>query len=314
MNFTTPVNIKPVPMIDYQSHVMMIGSCFAQNVGERMLRAGYKVLVNPNGITYNPMSVSEILHRLIDGVCYTGADLMEYNARWFSLMHHGMFDGDSCDEVLDGIRVAFSYAEEWLEKASHLIVTFGSSWVYEYEGNVVSNCHKMPARCFVERQLSVSEIVEEWEGLLDGLWRFSPALKVIFTVSPVRYMGRGAHHSQINKATLLLAVNKLCDMYPQLLYFPSYEIVLDELRDYRFFAEDMLHPSGQALDYVWQRFVDTYMTDEARAAMLEVEKLKRALEHRPRNPESEEYKAFRTKIETELACLLHSLGTDGLRL
>lgn len=272
-----------------------------------MQRAGFDVLVNPNGITYNPMSVSKILRRLVDNDCYTADEIMSYDGNWFSLMHHGAFDGDSRDTVLSGITSAFNDAEKRLSEATHLIITFGSSWIYEYNGSVVNNCHKMPNHCFTERQLSVSEIVEEWDNLLCDLWRFNPSLQVFFTVSPVRYMGRGAHHSQINKATLLLAVNELCAHYPELHYFPSYEIVIDELRDYRFFAADMVHPSDLAIDYVWQRFVDTYMTPKARTAMTEVEKLQRTLDHRPRHPESEEYLLFRSKIEFELKTLLNRL-------
>lgn len=282
MKLITTVDIKPMPMIDYRSRVVMVGSCFAQNVGERMRRAGFDVLLNPNGISYNPMSIAAVLRRLVRGEEYTADDVREYDGRWVSMLHHGCFDGSDAELALGRIREAYEEARVALGEATHLIVTFGSSWVYELDGKVVNNCHKMPNKWFDERQLSVNEIVEEWRGLIGELRVFNAGLKLLFTVSPVRYMGRGAHRSQVNKATLLLAVDEICEGCDEALYFPSYEVVMDELRDYRFYAADMIHPSEQAVEYVWERFVEAYVTDEARREMAVVEKERRRSEHRLR--------------------------------
>lgn len=279
--FTTPVKIEADPTLSYQSRILMLGSCFVQNMGEQMLAAKMNVCVNPFGITYNPLSIANILGRLLENRFYTEQELAEYDGKWFSWGHHGVFSSADKSEALSRINTAYAAGVDMLAGATHLVVTFGSSYVYKYGGRVVNNCHKLPGKCFEERQLTVAEIVAAWQTLLTAIYAANSSLQIIFTVSPVRYLGRGAHASQLNKSTLLMAIDQLQREYPQAGYFPSYEILLDELRDYRYYADDMIHPSSLAVRYIWQRFCDCYLTAEGQKTMDEVEHVVKALNHRP---------------------------------
>lgn len=296
-----------------------MGSCFAQNIGNLMQNAKLDVCVNPFGITYNPLSIAAAINRMLDGKQYKTTDLSENNGLWFSFDHHGEFDSTSIDATLDAINSRFTQAATMLHDATHLIITFGSSYVYTYNGKVVNNCHKLPNRLFEERQLDVGEIVDTWAPLLQRLSALKPDLHIIFTVSPVRYLGHGAHASQTNKATLLLAIDQLCQssedfslhkqssedfsLHPATHYFPSYEIMLDELRDYRFYADDMIHPTPLAVNIIWQRFRDTYITSDGKATMAEVEKIIKSLSHRPLHPDTDAYRLFQSKTADAIARL-----------
>lgn len=179
------------------------------------------------------------------------------------------------------------------------MITFGTSWIYRLKesGEVVANCHKLPDRLFLRERLSVSQIVTSWSDVLEKLWKACPELKVLFTVSPIRHWKDGAHGNQLSKATLLLAIDELNRMYPDnTAYFPSYEIVMDELRDYRFYAEDMIHPSPTAVDYIWERFSGTYFPEDTRTFMRQWEGIRKGLSHKPFNPESESYRTFLSQI------------------
>ena len=214
-------------------------------------------------------------------------------------MHHGSFSSVSAEETLAGINGRLKSAHERLDRLDCLLLTFGSAWVYENEktGTVVANCHKQPESCFTRRMLSVSEIVSDYTSLLSGLLARIPRLKVLFTVSPIRHVRDGMHANQLSKATLLLAVNQLQATFPEhVFYFPAYELLLDELRDYRFYAEDMVHPSETAIRYVWERFTRSCISADALRIMEESENIRKMLSHKPFYPASEEYKRFLGQI------------------
>ncbi len=303
MKFTTPINIKPNKTIDHNSRIVMLGSCFAENIGKRLTDCGFNVVVNPMGILYNPLSIATALERLISGKEFTDNELFYHNGLWASFMHHGSFSHADKNETLRMMNERLQEGHEQLKNATHLIITFGSAEVYERDGMVVSNCHKLPAREFTHRLLSVDEITtldfcnkrvqNEKFSILNS--QFS----ILFTLSPVRYMGEGAHHGQLNKATLLLATDQICKT-SRAEYFPSYEIMMDELRDYRYYAADMIHPSEVAVDYIFERFADTYLTDEAIRTAEEVKKIKKSLSHRPLHPDSEEYEKFQKKLSQQI--------------
>jgi hypothetical protein len=215
------------------------------------------------------------------------------------MMHHGSFSGVAKEEVIARCGQSRELLQVVLRQADVVIVTFGTAWVYEYDGRVVANCHKLPANCFVRRRLEVNEIVDMWQPIIDAM----PEKHWIFTVSPIRHIKDGLHANQISKATLLQAVDELCQLSTvncQLSYFPSYEIMLDELRDYRFYAEDMLHPSPLAVDYIWERFVDTYTSSDTQTEMRTLHQLWRDQHHRFLHPESPEAQAFAERIKTRL--------------
>lgn len=296
MKFTTPVNIKTKKTIDHNSRIVMLGSCFAENIGKKLIESGFNVVMNPMGILYNPISIHSALKRIIEGREFTEDDLFYHNGLWASFMHHGSFSHADKTEALKMMNERLLEGHEQLKKATHLIITFGSAEVYEKDGNVVSNCHKLPSRQFTHRLLSINEITIPYSLFP------TPSLLPIFTISPVRYLGEGAHHGQINKSTLLLATNQICKETGAD-YFPSYEIMMDELRDYRYYAADMIHPSDVAVEYIFERFTETYFTDEAIRTSEEVKKIKKSLTHRPIHPDSEEYEKFKRKLLQQIETL-----------
>lgn len=298
MQFTTPINIKTNKTIDHNSRIVMLGSCFAENIGKKLIECGFNVVMNPMGILYNPISIHNALTRIIENREFTEDELFYHNGLWASFMHHGSFSHSDKNEALKMMNKRLHEGHEQLKNATHLIITFGSAEVYEREGMVVSNCHKLPAREITHRLLSMEEIV----ALNFQLSSFNPQLSTLFTISPVRYMGEGAHHGQINKATLLLSTEQICKETGAD-YFPSYEIMMDELRDYRYYATDMIHPSEVAIDYIFERFTDTYLTNEAIRIAEEIKKIKKSLAHRPLHPDSEEYQNFKKKLSQQIAAI-----------
>ena len=259
----TPVTVPPMDFrLDFDSGVVSIGSCFADEVGGRLLQGGVHVDLNPFGTLYNPASVASALERLIDDREITEADLVQHEGLWHSWHHHGSFSRPTKEETLEVCNSRIHHACQALKEARLLMVTFGTAWVYEREGRVVANCHKLPSQQFVRRMMSVDEIVTLWRPLLDKLSTFNPKLFTLFTVSPIRHMADGAHGNQLSKSTLLLAIDQLLTPNSSLLteYFPAYEIVLDELRDYRFFGSDMTHPSPLAVDVIHDRLQQACMS------------------------------------------------------
>lgn len=303
INFTTPIQIHPTPSIDHNSIILMLGSCFADNMGKYLQNLRYNVIVNPNGTTYNPMSIARILERLISGIPYDKNDLFHTDNRWISFMHHGSFSSDNEDEVINNINEKYLAAADQLRNATHIILTFGSSYVYERNGKIVNNCHKLPSREFTERQLTVDEIVDKYSVFLPLLRSVNSKAEIIFTVSPVRYLGRGAHAGQINKATLLLAVDEICRLSGNgnISYFPAYEIMMDELRDYRFYSSDMVHPSELAVGYICELFMENLITDNSLSMAKEIEKINKSLAHRPINPDSESHKNFMLNLNKRIS-------------
>ena len=297
MQFTTPTHIAPLqPALRHSDRLLVVGSCFAEHIGSRLQQMKWPAVVNPFGVLYNPLSIAEALGRLMDAKPYTEDDLTLYpHGGWSTWMHHSRYAHPDKGTALQLINESLATGSQMLAQTDMLIITLGTAWVYRLkeDGRVVGNCHKVPEREFQRQRLSVDEIVETFVALLSRLWAVNPGARVLLTVSPVRHLKDTLHGNQLSKSTLLLAVDELCSRYPeQLYYFPAYEVVIDELRDYRFYADDMAHPSSQAVEYVWQRFVE-HCTDEAsHLFMAEWSKVARALEHRPFRPDSEQYRQF----------------------
>ena len=281
-NLTTPVMVPQMPFrIDYSTGIVSIGSCFADEIGSRLQEGDFHVELNPFGALYNPASIAAAVRRLMEDRPIGMEDLVEHEGLWHSWHHHGSFSRSTAEETLAVCNGRIHQAHEALKEASLLMVTFGTAWVYclspqppllkvegELDGHpspnrrgvggeaVVANCHKLPPQEFTRRRMTVEEIVALWQPLLQELAACHPKLNVLFTVSPIRHMADGAHGNQLSKSTLLLAVDQLLTSHFSLptYYFPAYEIVLDELRDYRFFDEKMTHPTSVAVDIVWDRF------------------------------------------------------------
>ncbi len=285
--------------IGYSDKVLLLGSCFADNIGAKFGEYYFQTTVNPYGTLYNPASIAKAISGIGNGVSDIG--FVEHNGFWHSLSHHGSFSRADKEDLVRACEQSRVQLREALQQASIMIITFGTAWVYEYEDKVVANCHKLPANRFVRRRMTVDEIVEIWQPILAAM----PDKHLIFTVSPIRHVKDGLHENQISKAILLQAVDRLTAKQLDtpiggLSYFPAYEIMLDELRDYRFYAEDMVHPSQVAVDYIWQRFVDTYMTADTQNEMRTLHQLWRDRHHRFLHPDSPEAQQFAAHIKTRL--------------
>ncbi|MBQ8500850.1 MAG: GSCFA domain-containing protein [Bacteroides sp.] len=301
MNLYTTVDIPKhsLPALSQADPILLLGSCFATEMGQRLRQAKFACDVNPYGVLYNPLSISAALREVMAGRKYMPDDLFLHSECWHSPMHHGDFSSPCREEALQHINRRIMQAHELVQRLDVLILTFGTSYVYrkKSDGQVVGNCHKLPESCFDRRRLSVDEIVADYMQLLPLLLQQRPQLKVILTVSPIRHIRDGLHANQLSKATLLLAVQALQDAFPHnVFYFPAYELLLDELRDYRFYADDLVHPSAIAVDYVWQHFATACFTPETRQAVEACEEIGKALSHKPFHPESEAYKRFLGQI------------------
>ncbi len=254
--------------------------------------------MNPFGILYNPLSIEGAIRQLLSGKTYQESDLFFASGQWHSWMHHSHFSAETVSDCLANINGRLEQAKTHLKASDWMIFTWGTAFVYQHKAlkQVVGNCHKQSDKLFERRKLSVQEIVEVWQALLADLKRVNPKLKVLFTVSPIRHTKDGMHENQLSKATLLLAIDELCRCCPDCFYFPSYEIVMDELRDYRFYADDMIHPSGKAIAYIWECFADCYFSKETQTILREWEEIKRGLDHKPFRPDSEAYRQFLSQI------------------
>src|SRR5690554_1999202 len=307
--FRTSIVCTPAPdaeRLGVHSGVLFMGSCFAGNVGQRMEEACFKVLVNPHGVLFNPFSVAAALEAFLENRQVGLGDLVERDGLWHSFQHHGSFSGPDAGKVVQDINAATLKGHSFLKEARCLVVTFGTAWVYALgeAQQVVANCHKFPARDFQRYRLSVRAVVERWQSLLMALRQVNPDLQVIFTVSPVRHWKDGAHGNQLSKAVLLLAVEELVEQDGRNAYFPAYELMMDELRDYRFYADDMLHPSAQAVDFIWDRFSGAWLNEEALAFYREVQHILGALRHRPLHPGALSFESFRKKTAQKIADLV----------
>ena len=300
MEFRTLVELpKKELTISYSDQILLLGSCFAENIGNLLVKNKFNCEVNPFGVLYNPLSIGNALQCLDDKKTFSEKDLFEYKGLYHSFMHHGSFSASSADECLNNINNRMQSATAQFPKLNYLLITFGTAYVYEYKqtGMVVANCHKLPDSAFTRRLLSVEQIVDTYVSLITDLLKKNADVRILFSVSPIRHVKDGMHRNQLSKATLLLAIDQLKEAFPRnVFYFPSYELVMDELRDYRFYADDMLHPSSVAVNYLWEAFDSCYFSRETRQIMKEWGRISKALQHKPFHPESEQYKSFLIQI------------------
>lgn len=328
MQLLTPTHITPLqPALRHSDRLLVMGSCFAEHIGARLSEMKWRTVVNPFGVLYNPLSIAEAMSRLMTARPYTEEDLTLYpHGGWSTWMHHSRYAHPDKGTALQQINESLASGSQMLAQADMLILTLGTAWVYRLNetGQVVGNCHKVPERAFTRQRLTIEESVEALATMLDRLWKVNPTLRMIVSVSPVRHLKDTLHGNQLSKSTLLLAVDELCHRFPDRIhYFPAYEILMDELRDYRFYADDMVHPSPQAVEYVWERFVEHMTHREAQDFITQWDKVTRALAHRPFHPERKEYKVFirqhmlkimelkekypYLEVETEMAALTERL-------
>ena len=283
--------------------VLMLGSCFAEEIGRKLSERKFKVLLNPHGIVYNPLSLAKSLHEYMDAKEYVQGDLFLHDGLWRSLHHHGRFAHSDASLSLTQINREITKAHTQLIHAKWLIITWGSAFAYMHEKQVVANCHKLPAQSFHKTLLSKEEILSVWRALLSRLKQFNPDLNVLFTVSPVRYLRDGLVGNNRSKGILLDVIHTLTEEMEACLYFPAYEIVIDQLRDYRFFKEDMLHPNELAIKYVWQKFVETAFDTETKQFIEAYEPLLKSLQHRDLHADNTAHLHFKQQLQEKLKSL-----------
>jgi hypothetical protein len=310
------INKNSLPTLSHHDEVMMLGSCFSENIGQKFAACGFHTDINPFGIIYNPLSIAKALDRIIDGTLYSDGDLFCHDRLWHSYMHHGSFSSTEKKWTLESINERLEKAHKEIGKVTHLYLTFGTAYVYSLkaDGSVVSNCHKMPESTFERRLSSVDEAVKVCKESIDRLLKINKKVKIILTVSPVRHLRDGLHANDVSKATLLFAVDRLAEAYPKnVSYFPAYEIMMDELRDYRFYAEDMMHPSDLAVDYIWERLSDSCFDKETKTLAGECEEIHKAFEHRPLHADDEMNMDFLRKITLKIERLNKKYPYLGLQ-
>ena len=313
--FRTSVLLPSVfPEITYQSQLLALGSCFAETMGKQLVNRKFNASINPSGIIYNPHSIAQLIQRLLSGEAYTQDDLFEHNGLWHSYEHHSRFSSTTKAETLDMINRCFMAVAEKMEHYTHVVITLGTASVYKLKGfdKIVANCHKVPAAHFVKERLAIPQITLPLGKAIREWRQINKELKVILTLSPVRHLKDGIQENNLSKASLLLAVDQLCQQLQNVHYFPSYEIQMDELRDYRFYASDMAHPSEVAVDYIWEQFSKVCFTDATRQIMKRVEKVVRATRHKPFHPQSEAHQQFvRKQLEVITALKKEVNGLEG---
>lgn len=292
MKFRTEVDVKPfAEKIDHQSRIFALGSCFTEYIMAEMERAKLRVTSNPTGVLFNPKSIHSMLCRFADKKFVNQLDIHCAKDEWFCYECHSSFNGSAPYVVQDHINSVIERAHEELLRADWVVLTFGTAWIYilHQTGCVVANCHKQPASKFMRRKLEVREIVDMYKELMQGVLADK---RVIFTISPVRHLGDGADENFLSKATLKLAVAELVEHFDNAYYFPSYEILNDDLRDYRFYGRDLVHPSNEAVEYICEKFFAASLSESSRKMLPQIAKIVQATGHRPFNKRGEAYLNF----------------------
>ncbi|NSL85250.1 GSCFA domain-containing protein [Chitinophaga solisilvae] len=295
MQFHLSFPVDPLePGIQYSDKLLLMGSCFAEEIGARLQEHRFDTLINPHGILFNPVSITSAINTYLDGKIYTAADLFQHNDTWHSWDHHSRFSANTPEAALALINKAQETAIHTIEQADWLILTFGSAHAYALKetSRLVGNCHKVPAASFYKRMLTVEEIVTSLDNMMHRLFFRNSKVNILFTVSPVRYVRDGVVENNLSKAILLQAVHHLVNKFARLYYFPAYELVIDDLRDYRFYKEDMVHPNETAVNYVWEHVVKACVAPEGQQLLHTIADISRAAQHRPFNPQGSQHRQF----------------------
>jgi hypothetical protein len=304
MNFMLPFEVPKLPqLLGHRHTTLILGSCFAEHIAARLHKFKFETCLNPHGIIFNPKSMAASLEACIDTRQYTQGELFQWNEIWGHWDFHTRFSNTDAAAALEAMNASVRHAADFVRKADWLLLTFGTAWQYvlqmpqsDDEGRTVANCHKAPGKWFQRTLSDVSATVAEWTVLLAKLRHMNPDIKILLTVSPVRHIREGIVDNNRSKACLLEVVHQLKELVPDCYYFPAYELVMDVLRDYRFFETDMVHPNSQAVQFVWEHFRDACLTNDAVGLLYELEPILTAASHRPRFPGTAADRAFRTAI------------------
>ncbi len=288
--------------IDYNSKLFLLGSCFSENIGNQLEYFKFQSKQNPFGILFHPKAIESIVTHAINDKEFIENDVFLLNERYHSFDAHSQLSNASKEEILKNLNQAVESTKEHIQESTHIVITLGTAWVYRHiESDViVANCHKVPQKKFLKELLPPEEIASSLEAVIALIRDVNPKVNFIFTVSPVRHLKDGFVQNQQSKAHLISAIHQVVDLRKRLFYFPSYEIMMDELRDYRFYAEDMMHPNVTAIRYIWEKFSESWISETAERTMKQVGSIQKRLQHKPFNPNSEEHQKFLKKVSIDI--------------
>lgn len=305
MNFkTTLPNVVPKERfeLNYNNHLLFMGSCFSENIFQQHYDHLWPCFSNPFGVVYNPHSLAEQIERALTNAKYKLKDLYSFNSRYHSLLHHGKFQSPNAESLLDQINTIQKQLIEKLEKTDVIIISFGSAWCFKHleKDFIVANCHKLPNSLFQKVLLPLDYLVEQYLKLVNYLKALNNSIKIVFTISPVRHLSYGFYENNLGKSTLFLLINEMLKKHNNCFYFPAYELINDDLRDYRFFKDDLKHPNQMAINYVLEYWKTNHFNSEALQLWNKISKLKSQLSHRPINENSEEHLKFSKSLREEI--------------
>jgi len=310
MNFQThiPLSKETIYPINYHSKIILLGSCFSENIGNKFNYYKFQSQQNPFGILFHPKAIETFITNAINLKEYTDEDVFFFNERWHCFDAHSEMSSSSKEELLQNLNDAIQHTNQQINETSHIIITLGTSWTYRFieTDTTVANCHKVPQKKFLKELLPVDEISESLESIIALVKDVNPSINIILTVSPVRHLKDGFVENQQSKSHLIAAIHQVVEPRKKLFYFPSYEIMMDELRDYRFYKEDMIHPSKTAIDYIWEKFCEAWIDDESKNTMNKVDSIQKRMNHRPFNPNSKEHQNFLQTIQKDILTLQKS--------
>ena len=292
-----PLKKETKNLINYDSNVFLLGSCFSENIGNKLNHFKFQSIQNPFGILFHPKAIETLITNAVNQKVYSSEDVFLQNEVWHSFDVHSSLSSENDKSLLKKINSAISVTNKKLKEASHIIITLGTSWVYRFieTDTIVANCHKIPQKKFLKELLTVDEITKSLSTILVLLKSINKNIHITFTVSPIRHLKDGFVENTQSKSNLISAIHTIL-VDTNVSYFPSYEIMMDELRDYRFYAEDMIHPNKTAINYIWEKFVDTRFSEESLPTMKEIEAIQKGILHRPFHEKSEQHQHFLEKI------------------
>ena len=305
MKLQTQVPLKKAEnQIDYNSQLVVLGSCFANNIGDKLAYYKFRALQNPFGVLFHPLAIENLISRAIQEESYTGEEVFFLNERWQCYDAHSDLSSVTKEDLLGSLNSGLLETKLYLTKASYIFITLGTAWAYQLKesGKEVANCHKVPQMAFKKQLLSIDKIVGSLEAIVRQIQTINTKTKIVFTVSPVRHLKDGFIENQQSKAHLISAVHRIIKK-GNALYFPSYELMMDELRDYRFYASDLVHPNELAITYIWEKFKTVWISETSYKTMDEVSAIQKGLHHRPFNLESVKHRKFLEALDQKITYL-----------
>ena len=303
MNFRTNIKLKKERnQIDYNSNLVLIGSCFSENIHKKLDYFKFNTFSNPFGILFNPKAIEKLIINAINCEKYTKKDIFQLNERWHCFDAHSDLSSSNKDELLGNLNTAIEITSQNILGASHIVITLGTSWIYRFieSDTIAGNCHKVPQKKFLKKLLTVDEVSASLDTICTLIKSVNSKAEIIFTVSPVRHIKDGFVENSQSKSHLIAGIHQVVDKRKRINYFPSYEIMMDDLRDYRFYANDMIHPNETAINYIWGKFQEVWLTENTSSIMKEVDSIQKGLTHKPFNPNSEQHQDFLKKLNIKI--------------